>query len=89
MAEAGPERRRRLFRLKRGRILKARRADGRIAVHTVDKVRSYGKARFPSQEVHGARGLPEPRLITCGGSYDRRKGYSGNVVVFARLTGVR
>ncbi|MFF7737030.1 class F sortase [Streptomyces sp. NPDC007984] len=75
--------------LKRGRIVKARRADGRIAVYTVDKVESYEKAHFPSQEVYGARGRPELRLITCGGSYDRRKGYSGNVVVFAHLTGVR
>ncbi|MFD8227080.1 class F sortase [Streptomyces massasporeus] len=75
--------------LKRGRIVKARRADGRIAVYTVDKVKSYEKAHFPSQEVYGARGRPELRLITCGGSYDRRKGYSGNVVVFAHLTSIR
>ncbi|WP_435850193.1 class F sortase [Streptomyces massasporeus] len=75
--------------LKPGRIVKARRADGRIAVYTVDKIKSYEKAHFPSQEVYGARGRPELRLITCGGSYDRRKGYSGNVVVFAHLTGIR
>ncbi|MEU0459541.1 class F sortase, partial [Streptomyces sp. NPDC006129] len=78
-----------LTELKRGRIIKVRRADGRIAVYTVDKIKSYEKAHFPSQEVYGARGRPELRLITCGGSYDRRKGYSGNVVVFAHLTGVR
>ncbi|MEG8278629.1 class F sortase [Streptomyces sp. AHA2] len=75
--------------LKKGRIVKVRRADGRTAVYTVDKVRSYEKAHFPSQEVYGTRGRPELRLITCGGSYDRRKGYSGNVVVFAHLTAVR
>ncbi|MFF5984052.1 class F sortase [Streptomyces olindensis] len=78
-----------LTELKRGRIVKVRRADGRIAVYTVDRIKSYEKAHFPSQEVYGARGRPELRLITCGGSYDRRKGYSGNVVVFAHLTGVR
>ncbi|WP_232840424.1 class F sortase [Streptomyces sp. Go-475] len=78
-----------LTELKRDRIIKVRRADGRIAVYTVDKIKSYEKAHFPSQEVYGARGRPELRLITCGGSYDRRKGYSGNVVVFAHLTGVR
>ncbi|MEU3935147.1 class F sortase [Streptomyces sp. NPDC029044] len=78
-----------LTELKRGRIVKARRADGRTAVYTVDKIESYEKAHFPSQEVYGARGRPELRLITCGGSYDRRKGYSGNVVVFAHLTGIR
>ncbi|MGW3987837.1 class F sortase [Streptomyces sp. NPDC004830] len=75
--------------LRKGRIVKVRRADGRTAVYTVDRVRSYEKAHFPSQEVYGARGRPELRLITCGGSYDRRKGYSGNVVVFAHLTAVR
>ncbi|WP_425336473.1 class F sortase [Streptomyces afghaniensis] len=74
--------------LTRGRIVKARRADGRIAVYTVDKIKSYEKAHFPSKEVYGARGRPELRLITCGGSYDRRKGYSGNVVVFAHLTAI-
>jgi hypothetical protein len=78
-----------LTELKRGRIVKARRADGRIAVCTVDKVRSYEKAHRPGEEVYGARGRPELRLITCGGSYDRGKDYSGNVVVFAHLTGIR
>ncbi|WP_321170475.1 class F sortase [Streptomyces koelreuteriae] len=78
-----------LTELKRGRIVEARRADGRTAVYTVDAIKSYEKARFPSQEVYGARGRPELRLITCGGAYDRRKGYSGNVVVFAHLTAVR
>ncbi|MGX1567409.1 class F sortase [Streptomyces sp. NPDC055506] len=78
-----------LTELKRGREIKARRADGRIAVYTVDAIKSYEKDRFPNQEVYGARGRPELRLITCGGAYDRRKGYSGNVVVFAHLTAVR
>ncbi|GAA2302795.1 hypothetical protein GCM10010234_52260 [Streptomyces hawaiiensis] len=78
-----------LTELKRGRVIKARRADGRIAVYTVDRIKSYEKAHFPSREVYGARGRPELRLITCGGNYDRRKGYSGNLVVFAHLTGIR
>ncbi|MFF4982078.1 class F sortase [Streptomyces sp. NPDC001046] len=78
-----------LPQLKKGRTVEVRRADGRTAVYTVDKVRSYEKAHFPSQEVYGTRGRPELRLITCGGTYDRRKGYSGNVVVFAHLTAVR
>ncbi len=78
-----------LTELKRGRLVKARRADGRIAVYTVDAIKSYEKAHFPNREVYGARGRPELRLITCGGTYDRRKGYSGNLVVFAHLTGIR
>ncbi|MEU0389092.1 class F sortase [Streptomyces chartreusis] len=77
-----------LTQLKPGLVVKARRADGRIAVYTVDRIKKYEKAHFPSKEVYGARSRPELRLITCGGTYDRRKGYSGNVVVFAHLTGV-
>ncbi|MGP4042981.1 class F sortase [Streptomyces sp. 2A115] len=72
-----------------GRRVEARRADGRIAVYTVDAVRTYEKARFPSQEVYGPRNRPELRLITCGGTYDRKTGYQSNVVVFAHLTQTR
>ncbi|WP_399497860.1 class F sortase [Streptomyces sp. P17] len=78
-----------LTELRRGRRVEIRRADGRTAVYTVDAVRSYEKDRFPNQTVYGARGRPELRLITCGGKYDRRTGYSGNVVVFAHLVEVR
>ncbi|WP_030900138.1 class F sortase [Streptomyces sp. NRRL S-474] len=78
-----------LTEMKPDRVVEVRRADGRIAVYTVDRVRSYEKANFPSQEVYGPRGRPELRLITCSGTYDRRKGYSGNLVVFAHLTGIR
>ncbi|MER7924416.1 class F sortase [Streptomyces sp. NPDC096057] len=78
-----------LGQLKPGRLIEARRADGRTAVYTVDAVRTYEKAHFPDREVYGARGRPELRLITCGGSFDHRTGYSGNTVVFAHLTAVR
>ncbi|KOG43487.1 hypothetical protein AQJ84_36375 [Streptomyces resistomycificus] len=78
-----------LTQLRPGRLVEVRRADGRTAVYTVDAVRKYEKARFPSREVYGPRGRPELRLITCGGTYDRRTGYSGNVVAYAHLTGIR
>jgi sortase (surface protein transpeptidase) len=78
-----------LTELKRGRSVEVRRADGRIAVYTVDAIKKYEKAHFPDREVYGPRGRPELRLITCGGTYNRRTGYSGNVVVFAHLTKVR
>lgn len=78
-----------LTELKRGRRVEIRRADGRTAVYAVDAVKKYEKDRFPNREVYGARGRPELRLITCGGSYDRKNGYSGNVVVFAHLVEVR
>ncbi|WP_226966671.1 class F sortase [Streptomyces phaeolivaceus] len=75
--------------IKPGRPVEVLRADGRTAVYTVDAVKSYEKDRFPSKEVYGHRGRPELRLITCGGTYDRRKGYASNVVVFAHLTATR
>ncbi|PKV84863.1 class F sortase [Streptomyces sp. TLI_146] len=75
--------------LKPGRLVEARRADGRVAVYTVDAVRKYDKAHFPNEEVYGPRNRPELRLITCGGKFDRKKGYESNVVVFAHLTAVR
>ncbi|WUU18710.1 class F sortase [Streptomyces sp. NBC_00663] len=78
-----------LSELKPGRLIEVRRADGRTAVYTVDAVREYEKAHFPDRQVYGSRGRPELRLITCGGNYDRRTGYSGNLVVFAHLTATR
>ncbi|MFF9774780.1 class F sortase [Streptomyces sp. NPDC013978] len=75
--------------LKPGRLVEVLRADGRTAVYTVDAVKSYEKDRFPSKKVYGHRGRPELRLITCGGTYDRRKGYASNVVVFAHLTATK
>jgi sortase (surface protein transpeptidase) len=78
-----------LVELQRGRLIEVTRADGRTAVYAVDAVKSYEKDRFPNREVYGARGRPELRLITCGGDYDRRTGYSGNLVVFAHLVETR
>ncbi|MFD4576803.1 class F sortase, partial [Streptomyces sp. NPDC058479] len=75
-----------LSQLKPGRRIEIRRADGRTAVYTVDALKKYEKSDFPNQEVYGARDRPELRLITCGGAWDRRSGYSGNLVVFAHLT---
>ncbi|MFD5258215.1 class F sortase [Streptomyces bobili] len=78
-----------LSELGKGRRIEIRRADGRTAVYTVDRIKNYEKSDFPDQEVYGDRGRPELRLITCGGTFDRRSGYSGNLVVFAHLTQIR
>jgi sortase (surface protein transpeptidase) len=78
-----------LGQLRPGRLVEARRADGRTAVYTVDAVRTYEKAHFPNKEVYGDRGRPELRLITCGGVYDRKTGYASNIIVFAHLTETR
>ncbi|MFD4373042.1 class F sortase [Streptomyces sp. NPDC058486] len=71
-----------------GNTVRVARADGRVAVFTVDKVRTYPKSAFPDKEVYGSTGRPELRLLTCGGAYDRGSGYDANIVVFAHLTAV-
>ncbi|MEW2634022.1 class F sortase [Streptomyces sp. NPDC048389] len=75
--------------LKPGDRVDVVRADRRTAVFTVDKVRTYKKKEFPDAEVYGHTGRPELRLLTCGGSFDKKTGYAANVVVFAHLTDVR
>lgn len=71
-----------------GNTVRVARADGRVAVFTVDRIRTYDKATFPDSEVYGPSGRPELRLLTCGGTFDRKHGYAANIVVFAHLTGV-
>ncbi|MFD0152515.1 class F sortase [Streptomyces sp. NPDC127132] len=71
-----------------GNTVRVARADGRVAVFTVDRVRTYAKADFPDKEVYGATGRPELRLLTCGGAFDRGTGYEANIVVFAHLTDI-
>ncbi|MFH8728426.1 class F sortase [Streptomyces termitum] len=70
-----------------GNTVRVARADGRVAVFTVDRVRTYPKVDFPDKEVYGPTGRPELRLLTCGGAYERGSGYDANIVVFAHLTG--
>ncbi|WP_416485720.1 class F sortase [Streptomyces sp. CL12] len=75
--------------VKPGKTIEARRADGRTAVYTVDRVQVFDKSGFPDKEVYGRARRPELRVLTCGGLYNRRTGYSSNVVVFAHLTATR
>ncbi|MFD0526814.1 class F sortase [Kitasatospora arboriphila] len=79
----------RLGALTKGRTVEVERADGRTAVFTVDAVEVYDKKSFPDAKVYGnTSGLPELRLITCGGGFTKRTGYLGNVVVYATLSAV-
>ncbi|MFC8127642.1 class F sortase [Streptomyces sp. NPDC057302] len=75
--------------LTRGRTIEIERRDGSVAVFTVDANEVYDAKKFPDDKVYGAADRPELRVITCGGSYSRKTGYQGNVVVFAHLTSVR
>lgn len=72
--------------LRRDMVVKVLRADGSIAVFTIDTVRSYPRDQFPTTAVYGSAPRAELRLITCGGTYDDgTDSYSNNVIVFAHL----
>ncbi|MEU9855641.1 class F sortase [Streptomyces sp. NPDC047974] len=86
---AGPAVFHSLGALTRGRTVEVRRADGRTAVFTVHAVELLPKDDFPADRVYASTRAPELRLITCGGTYTRATGYTGNVVVSARLTDLR
>jgi LPXTG-site transpeptidase (sortase) family protein len=67
-----------------------RRADGSVADFTVDKITVVARDDFDDALVYGSTGRPELRLITCGGTFDpATQEYSGNVVVYARLSGAQ
>ncbi|WP_105971787.1 class F sortase [Streptomyces geranii] len=77
----------RLGALRKGGAIDVERRDGTVARFTVDAVEVYKSANFPDEKVYGAASRPELRVITCGGGYTPGRGYEGNVVVFAHLTG--
>ncbi|PYC84434.1 class F sortase [Streptomyces tateyamensis] len=75
--------------LHRGDRIDVERADRSTAWFVVDAVAVYDRAAFPDRKVYGQAPDPQLRLITCGGQYTKGKGYQGNLVVFAHLTGHR
>ncbi|MCC5036155.1 class F sortase [Streptomyces sp. WAC 00631] len=72
-----------------GMDVEVSRADGRTAVFGVYRVEVVAKDPFPAERVYDGTGHAELRVLTCGGGYDEKTGYAGNVVVYARLTSVR
>ncbi|MET9427526.1 MULTISPECIES: class F sortase [unclassified Streptomyces] len=75
--------------LRKGHSVEVTRLDGRTAVFTIDAVEVYDNDDFPDHKVYGAADRAELRLITCGGGFDAKTGYQGNVVAYAHLTGRR
>jgi hypothetical protein len=69
-----------------GSTVEITRADGTLAVFSVDSVQTFPKNAFPDREVYADTPDAELRLITCAGEYDRKThDYADNVVVFAHL----
>jgi hypothetical protein len=79
----------RLGLMRRGNTIKVTRADGAVAVFTVQSVVEVDKSAFPTTAVYGPTNTAELRLVTCGGSFDRsRHSYRDNIIVFATLRAV-
>ncbi|MFE0276706.1 class F sortase [Streptomyces sp. NPDC058992] len=75
-----------------GETVKVTRTDGSVAVFTIEDVQVVGRDRFDARKVYGVHhpGRAELRLITCGGTYDKKTAsYTANVVVSAYLTDAR
>ena len=79
-----------LHKLQQGDEVDVTRADGKIAIFTIDAVKTVAKSNFPTREVYGNLDHAGLRLITCGGQFDPdARSYESNVIVFASLTGSR
>ncbi|WP_433332330.1 class F sortase [Spirillospora sp. CA-294931] len=79
-----------LGKLRPGHRIEVGRADGRVAVFTVESIERVSKDRFPTQRVYGPRDHAALRLVTCGGTYDRaERSYQDNIIVYAPQTAVR
>ena len=90
-SEQGPSVFFRLGDIRPGDRIHVRRADGSRLTFTVNAVRDFKKAHFPTRIVYGDHDLdvPQLRLITCSDFDESIHHHVGNEVVFARLTDVR
>lgn len=76
-----------LGKLRPGNRIEVTRADGGIAVFTVEAVERVRKDRFPTSRVYGPLDYAGLRLVTCGGTFDRSKrSYRDNIIVYAART---
>ncbi|MEV4160951.1 class F sortase [Nonomuraea dietziae] len=74
----------RLSELRAGDTVAAVRADGTVAVFSVERLERTPKSRFPADEVYGATRERKLVLVTCGGAFDRIHGsYTDNLIVHA------
>ena len=80
---AGPAVFYRLRDLKAGDVIEVARGDQWIPFRVVASEK-YPKNQFPTERVYRPTPVPELRLITCGGTFDRtRRSYEDNIVVYA------
>lgn len=76
----------RLSQLKPLDLVRVARRDGVRLTFQVTRIDEYPKEFFPADNVYGDTDEPELRLITCGGTFNRRtRSYEKNTVVYAKL----
>jgi hypothetical protein len=85
-AKEGPSVFFRLGAMKKHDTVRVTRADGKVAVFSVDSVLRFSKQKFPRELVYGNTDHAALRIITCGGAFDRDSGsYLDNTIVLASL----
>ncbi len=78
----------RLRELVAGDEVEITRDDGSSVVYIVTHSEQVDKDAFPTENVYGATPVPELRLVTCGGDFDRSSGhYVDNIITYATIRG--
>jgi len=86
--KVGPAVFHRLGKLRPGNLILVSLRDRQVAAFRVYKVALYPKSEFPTANVYRYTHRPTLRLVTCGGTFDRRtQHYLSNIVVFAAFAG--
>jgi sortase (surface protein transpeptidase) len=76
----------RLATLRPGDRVEVTRTDGTRATFRVSGRQQVAKSQFPTDLVYAPTLEPSLRLVTCGGTFDRRSGhYRDNIIVSAVL----
>ena len=79
----------RLGELRRGAMVRIRRADHSVVAFRVQGIERWPKDRFPTRRVYRRTARSTLRLITCGGSFNAATGhYTDNVIVYATRVSV-
>jgi sortase (surface protein transpeptidase) len=74
----------RLRELRRGDLVRIRRADGSVVRFRVEGIERWPKAEFPTRRVFTKTHVAALRLVTCSGDFDPSTGhYVDNTIVYA------
>lgn len=72
--------------LEPGAEVEVEREDGTAVRYRIDRLEQVDKDEFPTDEVYDRTGLPEIRLITCGGAFDRSaRSYEDNIIAYGTI----